>query len=94
METVGFWAATILPLWDIPLILRIVRRKSSQDISLAWAVGLWASSVLMAPSAFISGNKQAIGFDIVNVTMLTAVLIVVVKYREAPRRGAESRPPR
>ena len=82
METIGFWAATVLPLWDIPLIVHVVRRKSSQDISLVWVFGLWACSVAMAPSAFISGNKIAIGFNIVNVTMLTAVLVVVLKYRK------------
>ena len=82
MQTLSFWAAVILPLWDIPLMVRVIRRKSSQDISLGWAFGLWMSSVLMAPSAFVSGDRVAIGFNTVNVTMLTAVLIVVFKYRK------------
>lgn len=82
METIGFWAAVILPLWDIPLMVRVVKRKSSQDISLIWAFGIWFTSVLMAPSAFISGNKLAIGFNVMNVTMLTGVLIVTIKYRK------------
>ncbi len=82
MKTIGFWAALALPLWDIPLMVRIVRRKSSQDISMGWAVGIWISSVLLAPSAFVSGDKMAIGFNTVNVIMLTAVLIVVLKYRK------------
>jgi hypothetical protein len=51
---------------------------------LGWIFGLWSSSVLMAPSAFISGDRAAIGFNSVNVTMLTAVLIVVFKYRKGP----------
>lgn len=82
MKTIGLWAAVILPLWDIPLMVRVVQRKSSQDISLVWAFGIWISSVLMAPSAFISGDKLAIGFNTMNVIMLTGVLIVVVKYRK------------
>lgn len=81
MKTIGFWAAVILPLWDIPLMVRVIKRKSSQDISLGWILGLWGSSVLMAPSAFVSVDRTAIGFNIVNVIMLTAVLIVVLKYR-------------
>ena len=72
----------MLPMFDIPLIVHIIKRKSSLDISLSWALGLWGSSVLMAPSAFISGDKVAIGFNVVNVVMLTAVLIVVFKYRK------------
>ena len=82
MRTISFWAAVILPLWDIPLMARVIKRKSSQDISLGWILGLWLSSVLMAPSAFIAGDKAAIGFNAVNVIMLTAVLIVVFKYRK------------
>ncbi len=84
IKTIGFWAAVILPLWDIPLIARIIKRKSSKDISLSWALGLWVCSALMAPSAFLSGDRVAIGFNTVNVIMLTMVVIVVFKYR----RGA------
>ena len=82
MDTVGFWAAVILPLFDIPLIVHIIKRKSSADISLSWAAGLWSSAVLMAPSAFVSHDRVAMGFNIVNVVMLTAVLIAVIKYRK------------
>jgi hypothetical protein len=82
METISFWAAVALPFWDIPLIVHIIRRKSSADISLVWMWGIWLSSVLMAPSAFVSGDKTAIGFNVVNVTMLTALLIVVLKYQK------------
>jgi len=82
VKTIGFWAAVILPLWDIPLIIRIIKRKSSEDISIVWAVGLWATSVLMAPSAFISGDRIAVGFNTVNVATLTVVMIVVCKYRK------------
>jgi hypothetical protein len=81
-KTIGFWAGVMLPLWDIPLIVHVIKRKSSQDISMAWAAGIWGTAVMMTPSAFISGDKMAIGFNTVNVTMLTAVLIVVFKYRK------------
>lgn len=82
METIGFWAAAILPLWDIPLVVRVIRRRSSQDISTVWAAGMWFCSILMAPSAFISGDLPAIGFNTVNVIMMTAVVAVVIKYRK------------
>ena len=84
LKTIGIWAAIILPLWDIPLIIRVIKRKSSQDISMAWAVGIWATAVLMTPSAIISGDVQAIGFNVMNLTMLTGVMIVVIKYRKGP----------
>lgn len=82
VETIGFWAGVALPLFDIPLIVQICRRKSSADISVVWAIGIWASSVLMAPSAYISGDMAAIGFNTVNVIMLTAVVVAVLKFRK------------
>jgi uncharacterized protein with PQ loop repeat len=84
-DTVGFWAGVMLPLWDIPLIVRVIRRKSSADISLLWTWGLWLSSVFMAPSSFLVHNPMAMAFNIVNVTTLTVVLIAVVKYRKEER---------
>ena len=80
-ETIGLYAGIMLPLWDIPLIVRILRRRSAADISLWWAWGIWLSSVLMAPSAFVAHNPIAIGFNIVNVLTLSVVLFVVVKYQ-------------
>ena len=88
-DTIGLWAGIMLPLWDIPLIIRMIRRKSSADISLIWMWGIWVSSVLMAPSAFLANNKTAIGFNIVNVLTLTIVLIVVLKYRRGTQEGKE-----
>jgi len=82
VKTIGLWAAIILPLWDIPLIVRVVKRKSSQDISLIWAIGIWITAVMLAPSAFLSGDKMAIGFNTMNVIMLTGVMIVTIKYRK------------
>ncbi len=82
-DTIGIWAGAILPLWDIPLIVRIVKRKSAADISLVWMWGLWLSSVLMAPSALMANtNKAAVVFNIVNVLALSALLIVVIKYQK------------
>jgi uncharacterized protein with PQ loop repeat len=81
-ETIGLWAGIILPLWDIPLIVRIIQRKSSADISVIWMWGLWGSSVLMAPIAFVKHNTNAIAFNIVNVVTLTVLLIYVLKYHQ------------
>ena len=82
LKTIGFWAGVMLPLWDIPLIVHVIKRKSSQDISLIWAVGIWITSVMMAPSAFMKNDVLAIGFNIMNVLMLTGVMVVTIKYRK------------
>ena len=79
-EKIGFWAGVALPLFDIPLIIHVVKRKSSADISMIWIVGLWATSVML-----LIGTKEqmAMGFNIVNVLMLTILMAVVIKYRKA-----------
>lgn len=49
-------AAIALPLWNIPLIARIVRRRSSEDVSMYWAFGIWSCLLLMLPSGLVLGD--------------------------------------
>ena len=50
----GAIAGFILPFFDIPLIFHIIRRKSSDDISLVWVIGVETCILLMSPSALTS----------------------------------------
>jgi len=74
-------AGIILPLWNIPLIVRIQRRKSSQDISLPWALGVFVCLVLMFPSALLSSDIVFRTFSLVNIVLFTAVVVQVVRFR-------------
>lgn len=78
----GLCAAVILPLWNIPLIVRIIQRRSSQDISLWWAVGVWVCLVIMAPSGLISKDIVWKVFNIVNFILFSAVMITAVMYHK------------
>lgn len=80
-RTVGLIVGIILPLFNIPLIIKIVKRGSSKDISLVWALGVWICIVLMSPSAFTSEDIVFRIFSYINVTMFTLVVITVLKYR-------------
>ena len=80
IEKIGFVASIVLPLWNIPLIVKIVKRKSAQDVSLYWVFGVWVCFILMAPSGFMSKDIVWRMFNIMNLTMFTAVVAVVVKY--------------
>jgi hypothetical protein len=82
LDQIALVAAIALPLWNIPLILRIVQRKSSDDISLMWVVGVWTCLVLMAPSGFKSPDLVWKMFNIVNIICFTGVLIVVLIYHK------------
>lgn len=82
IQLLGIIAAIALPLWNIPLILRIIKRESSDDISLAWVIGVWVCLVLMAPSGFQSKDPVWKVFNIVNIVLFSAVLITVLIYRK------------
>ena len=79
----GLVAAVAMPFWNIPLIVRIQRRKSSRDISLAWVLGIWACILLMLPSALVSPDAIFRAFAVVNSVLFTAVVVQVLRHRAA-----------
>ena len=81
IEKVGMVSAVALPLFNIPLILRLIQRKSSGDFSLSWAVGVWACIVLMTPHALRSSDATFRVFGAVNLVFFSAVTFLVLKYR-------------
>lgn len=82
MKTIALIAAIILPLWNIPLIVRIIKRRSSKDISIPWALGVWICFLLMAPEAFRSPDIVWRAFNVMNLILFTAVVISVLIYRK------------
>jgi len=81
IEKIGFIAAISVPLFNIPLIIRIIQRKSSDDISLTWVLGVWICFILMLPSGLISDDIVWRAFNIANITFFTVVVIVTLRYR-------------
>lgn len=79
--TIGMVAGIALPLFNIPLIIHLVKRKSSGDISLSWAVGVWVCIVLMTPQALRSTDTTFRVFGIVNIIFFSVVAFFVLKYR-------------
>ena len=88
IQTIALIASVVLPLWNIPLIVRIIRRKSSRDVSLWWAVGVWICFLLMAPSGFVSTDIVWKTFNVMNFILFSAVLLTVLIYRKGPDCGA------
>ena len=80
-ETVGMVAAILLPLWNIPLIVRIQRRKSSQDVSPWWAMGVWGCLLLMLPAGLGSPDAVFRTFTVVNLVLFSFVVVQVFRYR-------------
>lgn len=89
MDKIALVAAIVLPFWNIPLIVRVIKRKSSRDISLYWALGVWTCFLLMAPEGFRSADIVWRTFNIVNMIMFTLVVFVILIYRK-PIKGAST----
>ncbi len=77
----GIAASIIMPLFNIPLIYKIWKRKSSSDISLVWALGIWGSVILMLPASVISSDPVLKIFGITNLVLFSGVVVSVLKYR-------------
>ena len=84
-ERLGFFAAVLMPFWNIPLIIRLEQRKSAGDISLAWVLGVWACIVLMLPAGLQSPDPAYRAFCLVNSVFFTVVVIQVLRYRKTSR---------
>ncbi len=82
VEQMGLVASIAMPMWNIPLIVKIVKRRSSADISRGWLFGVWICAILMAPSGFVSKDIVWRCFNIMNLILFTAVVITVLKYQK------------
>ena len=79
--TIGTLSAIALPLFNIPLIVRLLQRKSSEDFSLSWAIGVWVCIVLMTPQALRSSDFAFRAYGIVNIVFFSVVAFLIVRYR-------------
>jgi uncharacterized protein with PQ loop repeat len=81
LQIIGLIAGVILPLWNIPLIARIQKRKSSKDISLYWAFGVWVCILLVLPAAWFSADPVFKYSWLINFALFSAVVFQVVRFR-------------
>ncbi len=81
IQKIGLVSGIALPFFNIPLIMRLIKRKSSHDFSLSWALGVWVCIVLMTPQALRSTDVAFKAYGIVNVIFFSFVLFFVLKYR-------------
>lgn len=80
-QAVGMVSAVALPFWNIPLIWRIQKRQSADDISPAWALGVWVCLVGMLPSGLASPDAVFKTFTVVNLVLFSAVVFQVLRFR-------------
>ena len=77
----GMTASVIMPLFNIPLVYKIWKRKSSSDLSLVWTLGIWGSILVMLPATLISPDPAFRIFGITNFILFSCVVFSVLKFR-------------
>ncbi|MBI3313474.1 MAG: hypothetical protein HYZ83_04515 [Candidatus Omnitrophica bacterium] len=87
IQKIALVSSVILPLWNIPLIVTMMKRKSSRDISLHWAVGVWTCLLFMLPSGLLSKDLVWKVFCVVNFSLFSLVFISVLYYRKGGPRS-------
>ena len=85
-QPLGMVSAVVMPFFDIPLIWRVMQRKSSEDISLVWTFGIWICILGMVPSCLVSPDPILKAFGLVNAVLFTAVVVAVLWYHPTIRR--------
>lgn len=81
IELMAIVGGIVLPLFNVPLIARIARRKSSADMSLTWAVGVWVCIILMTPQALRSSDFSYRIYGAINIIFFTVTMFFIIKYR-------------
>jgi uncharacterized protein with PQ loop repeat len=84
LEKIGIVSGVALPLFNIPLIAHLIKRKRSEDFSILWAVGVWTCIVFMTPQALRSQDLAFKSFGIVNLIFFSIVVFFIIKYRLKP----------
>ncbi len=81
VQAMGMVSAVALPFWNIPLIWRIQKRRSADDLSPAWALGIWVCLIGMLPSGLASPDGVFKVFTVVNLGLFSAVVFQVLRFR-------------
>src|SRR3990167_1528095 len=81
IEMVGLVASIVLPFFNIPLVVRMIRRKSSEDLSLVWVVGVFVCIVAVFPAAWISPDSTFKIFQTLNLLFFSVVTFFTIYYR-------------
>lgn len=78
IDKIALIASIVLPLWNIPLIVRIIKRRSSADISILWAIGVWVCLLALLPSGLKSDFLVWKVFSIANFSLFSFVTLATI----------------
>lgn len=80
-EHFGLWSSIALPFFNIPLMIRLYKRKSSEDMSLVWLLGVFFCLAGMEPAGLQSNDFTFQVFSTLNLLFFSGVTFMVLYYR-------------
>jgi hypothetical protein len=86
MRILALISAVVMPIFNIPLIWRVMRRKSADDISAIWVIGVWVCTMGLTPTYLRSPDRILNIFGIINGICFTGVFVAVLYYHPIFRR--------
>ena len=81
IQILGLVASVVLPFFNIPLMARMIRRKSSDDLSLVWVAGVFVCIVATLPAAWKSTDLIFKVYQIINVIFFSGVVFLAFYFR-------------
>lgn len=85
LAKIALISAVLLPFFNIPLIVKMIKRKSSTDLSLFWAFGVWVCLIGMFPQSLRSTEIIWKIFTILNLVFFSVVVFCVVIFHRGNR---------
>ncbi len=86
ITAIGIVSGFAMPLLNIPLIVRVIRRRSSGDISLVWTIGVWLCVMGMLPSSLRSPDIVLRTFGIMNAIFFTGTFASVLYFHPSVKK--------
>ncbi|MFH1478246.1 MAG: hypothetical protein ABIG92_00540 [Candidatus Omnitrophota bacterium] len=82
IDKLALISSIILPLWNIPLIIKIIKRRSAEDISMSWAIGVWTCLLIMLPSGLKTDFLVWKAFTVSNFILFSGVAFSTVLFHK------------
>lgn len=81
VRPLGLVASIVLPFFNIPLMMRMIQRRSSADLSLIWVIGVFLCIVATVPAALQSPDVIFRVYQIINVIFFAGVTVLAIYFR-------------
>lgn len=86
MEYIFYLSAPLLLISGIPQTVKLLQRKSSEDISMITYFCTWTAVCLLVLNSLINSNSSLLISNALSMTTLTINLFLIIKYRGRKKR--------